>query len=181
MSKTVKELADEFDVSKQAISKLLTKNFRDNHVSKVTTNGSQKLSIDDDGYKIIKAHFNRDKAHQPTHQPTDNQPTTNIGGNVDTNTTNLVDELKKQLQFQQTELENKNIQLNQKDQQITDLHKLLDQSQRLQLMAENKIEKLEAPKATNTILKKEPEKQGQPEPVKKEEPKKKKSFWSRFK
>jgi len=164
MSKTVKELADEFKVSKQAISKQLTKDFRANHVKKVTTNGLRQLSIDDEGYSVLKAHFNKE---------TNQLPTANVGGNVGTNTDNLVDELKKQLEFQKRELESKNLQLNNKDEQITDLHKLLDQSQRLQLMAEKKIEKLESPKEDK---KEAPEKETLE--VKQEEPKKKP--WWRF-
>lgn len=38
MSKTIKELANELGISKQAVSKKLTANFRANHVTTVTTN-----------------------------------------------------------------------------------------------------------------------------------------------
>ncbi|MFU2190871.1 hypothetical protein [Lacticaseibacillus paracasei] len=48
MSKTIKELANELGISKQAVSKKLTANFRANHVTTVTTNGRQKLVVDDD-------------------------------------------------------------------------------------------------------------------------------------
>ena len=42
MPKTIKELADEFDVSKQAIRKKLDENFREKYVQPVTRNGLYK-------------------------------------------------------------------------------------------------------------------------------------------
>lgn len=132
MSKTVKDMADEFDVSKQAISKLLTKSFRDNYVTKVVTNGRKTLVVSDDGYSLIKQHFNKTGNRQLNEQ------------NVDSNDiANVVAELNKQIIFQKEELTSKNEQISIKDTQIQSLHKLLDQSQRLQLMAENKIKQLE--------------------------------------
>ena len=132
MSKTVKELANEFNVSKQAISKLLTRSFRDNYVTTVVSNGRKTLVVREGGCDLLKQHFNKKSNRQPSEQ------------SVDSNyTANLVDELKKQIVFQQEELAIKNEQLNNKDTQIQSLHKLLDQSQQLQLMAESKIKQLE--------------------------------------
>lgn len=132
MGKTVRELANEFKVSKQAVSKLLTSSFRNNYVTTVTTNGRGMLIVNEDGYKLIYRHFKGEKDRQPTKSTIDSN-----------STTNLVGELKGQVLFQQAELANKNDQLISKDKQIQELHKLLDQSQQLQLMAENKIKRLE--------------------------------------
>ena len=43
--KTIKELADEFNVSKQAVRKRLTEEFRANHVETVTSNGVKTLVV----------------------------------------------------------------------------------------------------------------------------------------
>ncbi|RDG21690.1 replication protein B [Lacticaseibacillus paracasei] len=137
MSKTIKELANELGISKQAVSKKLTANFRANHVTTVTTNGRQQLVIDDDGVFALKSQHIANH-NQP---PTANQPTTNV---VDNNV-NLVDELKNRILAQENELSQKNKQILAKDTQLENMQKLLDQSQQLQLMAENKLKKLEPP------------------------------------
>ena len=137
MSKTIKELANELGISKQAVSKKLTANFRANHVTTVTTNGRQQLVIDDDGVSALKSQH----IANHTQQPTANQPTTNV---VDNNV-NLVDELKNRILAQENELSQKNKQILAKDTQLENMQKLLDQSQQLQLMAENKLKKLEPP------------------------------------
>lgn len=137
MSKTIKELANELGISKQAVSKKLTANFRANHVTTVTTNGRQQLVIDDDGVSALKSQHIANH-NQP---PTDNQSTTNV---VDNNV-NLVDELKNRILAQENELSQKNKQILAKDTQLENMQKLLDQSQQLQLMVENKLKKLEVP------------------------------------
>lgn len=43
--KTIKDLADEFNVSKQAVRKRLTEEFRANHVETVTSNGVKTLVV----------------------------------------------------------------------------------------------------------------------------------------
>ncbi|WP_288531367.1 DUF536 domain-containing protein [uncultured Secundilactobacillus sp.] len=173
MSKSVKELAEEFEVSKQAIRKLFTGNFRDNHVTTVTTNGRKKLVVDEAGYELIKSHFKRGNQGQPTATTV----TSNVGGNV---TGNLVGELQKRVTSQQKELDTKNEQLNEKDTQIKELHKLLDQSQQLQLMAENKIQQLED--KSNDEAGEVKEKETPTEPVVDESPTKKdeRGLWSRL-
>jgi len=169
MAKTVKELADEFTVSKQAISKLLTKTFRDNYVTTVITNGRKTLVVSDGGYDQLKRHFDNKINRQPSGQSVDSEYTAN-----------LVDELKKQIVFQQEELAIKNEQLNNKDTQIQSLYKLLDQSQQLQLMAENKIKQLES-KNTDESSKKE-DQQSKTETSNVEQPvaKDERGFWSRL-
>ena len=57
MPKTIRELADEFGVSKQAIRKKLDANFRANYVQTVTRNGVQTLVVVNSGYLLLKQHF----------------------------------------------------------------------------------------------------------------------------
>lgn len=99
MSKTIKELANELGISKQAVSKKLTANFRANHVTTVTTNGRQQLVVDDDGVFELKSQYIEDHNQQQGA----NHSTANV---VDDNT-NLVDELKKRISAQENELSQK--------------------------------------------------------------------------
>ena len=55
--KTIKELADEFNVSKLAVRKRLTEEFRANHVETVTSNGVKTLVVTYTGYMLLKQHF----------------------------------------------------------------------------------------------------------------------------
>lgn len=59
MSKTIRELADEFSVSKQAISKLLTKDFIANYVKTEMFKGTNQLVVSEDGYNVLKKHYNK--------------------------------------------------------------------------------------------------------------------------
>jgi len=128
MSKTIRELADEFNVSKQAIRKQLNPKFRENYVQTVTSNGVKTLVVNNYGYKLIKQHFkggNDQKLNEKTG--------TSNGGNQSNNTIEL---LKQQLLT-------KDGQIKEKDNQLRIMQKLLDQSQQLQLMTESKIKQLE--------------------------------------
>lgn len=57
MSKTIKELADEFGVSKTAIRNKLTEEFRSNWVQTSTANGVKTLVITEDGVNALKSIF----------------------------------------------------------------------------------------------------------------------------
>ncbi|MQS98582.1 MULTISPECIES: DUF536 domain-containing protein [Companilactobacillus] len=126
MPKTIRELADEFGVSKQAIRKKLDTNFRANYVQTVTRNGVQTLVVINSGYLLLKQHFgggNNRKFREETF-------TSNTGNtNIDT-----IELLNQQLLI-------KDSQIKEKDEQLKSMQKLLDQSQQLQLIAEKKIEK----------------------------------------
>ncbi len=126
MPKTIRELADEFGVSKQAIRKKIDANFRANYVQTVTRSGVQTLVIDNSGYLLLKQHFsggNNQKTREKTF--TSNTGNKNIG---------TIELLNQQLAI-------KDNQIKEKDEQLKSMQKLLDQSQQLQLMAEKKIEK----------------------------------------
>ena len=177
MSKTIKELANELGISKQAVSKKLTANFRANHVTTVTTNGRQQLVIDDDGVSALKSQYIANRNQHPTA----NQSTTNV---VDNNV-NLVDELKNRILAQENELSQKNKQILAKDTQLENMQKLLDQSQQLQLMAENKLKKLEDPhndtESGSELAEDQTHERAPEAPVKAESsPEQPPSFWQRL-
>lgn len=120
MPKTIRELADEFGVSKQAIRKKLDANFRANYVQTVTRNGVQTLVVVNSGYLLLKQHFIGSNSQKP-----EGVTFTSNTGNKNTDTIELLKE-----------------QLSVKDEQLKSMQKLLDQSQQLHLMAEKKIEEL---------------------------------------
>lgn len=120
MPKTVRELSNIFGVSKQAINKRMTPEFRRQHVTSKTIKGVKTMLVDSSGEMLLKQAFNADN-HQ---QNIDNQ-----------NQQLVVDVLREQVDSQKKELDIKN-------EQIKKLQTLLDQSQQLQLMSENKIEEV---------------------------------------
>ncbi|MCP8856553.1 DUF536 domain-containing protein [Latilactobacillus sakei] len=129
MPKTIRELADEFDVSKQAIRKKLDANFRANYVQTVTRNGVQTLVITNSGYLLLKQHFIGGNNQKPE------------GGTFTSNTGNRNQDT---IELLNQQLAIKDNQIKEKDEQLKSMQKLLDQSQQLQLMAERKIEESKA-------------------------------------
>jgi hypothetical protein len=128
MSKTTRELADLFGVSKQAIEKKYTPEFKAKYMSKVTTNGVPTWLVADEGVNILKSVF------QGTNQTT----------NLDTNSLPTDDKILRVLEGQIKDQKN----------QIESLQKLLDQSQQLllseqkksQLLIENQNSKTDIPR-----------------------------------
>lgn len=116
MSKTTRELADLFGVSKQAIEKKYTPEFKAKYMSKVTTNGVPTWLVDDKGVNVLKSVF------QGTNQ------TTNLG----TNSLPTDDKILRVLEGQIKDQKN----------QIESLQKLLDQSQQLLLSEQKKSQLL---------------------------------------
>lgn len=132
MSKTVRELSNLFGVSKQAINKRMTVEFRRQHVTTETIKGVKTMLIDSTGEKLLKHIFKPDN-HQ---QQEDNQ-----------NNQIVVDVLREQVDSQKKELDIKN-------EQIKKLQSLLDQSQQLQLISNKKIEELQKIESNNKDKKK---------------------------
>ncbi|MCU2081368.1 DUF536 domain-containing protein [Enterococcus faecium] len=116
--KTIKELAEEFHVSKQAIRKRLSADFRENYVQTVTRNGVKTLVVSYKGYLLLKQHFLGSNT-------TGNQVET-VASNDENS---IIDFLHEQLQ--------------EKDTQIKQMQKLLDQQQQLTLQANQQIDKLQ--------------------------------------
>ena len=118
--KTIKELAEEFHVSKQAIRKRLSADFRANHVQTITRNGVQTLVVNEKGYILLKQTF--------------------LGGNHTTNHTQTVTSNPTNQDISFSVLYE---QLKEKDEQLKQMQKLLDQQQQLTLQANQQIEKLQ--------------------------------------
>ena len=123
--KTIKELADEFNVSKQAVRKRLTEEFRANHVETITSNGVKTLVVTYTGYMLLKQHFT-------TSNVTGNDKVTDTS-NPTTGDLSVVKILEQQLFVKDKQLENK-------DSQISQMQNLLDQQQRLALQDKKLLE-----------------------------------------
>ena len=123
--KTIKELADEFNVSKQAVRKRLTEEFRANHVETITSNGVKTLVVTYTGYMLLKQHFTTSNA-------TGNNKVTDTS-NPTTGDLSVVKILEQQLFVKDKQLENK-------DSQISQMQNLLDQQQRLALQDKKLLE-----------------------------------------
>lgn len=121
MDKTIKEVAEMLTVSKSAIRKYMTDDFR----KKYTHQSGNRILISEAGLSELKQRIK--------HQSTQTSTQTNV--HQDANRTQTVDDaaLYKDLESQ----------LRVKDEQIANLHKLLDQAQQLHLIAESKIKRLE--------------------------------------
>lgn len=127
--KTIKELADEFNVSKQAVRKRLTEEFRANHVETVTSNGVKTLVVTYTGYMLLKQYFTTSNATGNNKVIDTSNPTT---GDL-----SVVKILEQQLFVKDKQLENK-------DSQISQMQNLLDQQQRLALQDKKLLEEYKA-------------------------------------
>ncbi|MDT2939093.1 DUF536 domain-containing protein [Lactococcus lactis] len=136
--KTIKELADEFNVSKQAVRKRLTEEFRANHVETVTSNGVKTLVVTYTGYMLLKQHFTTSNA-------TGNDKVTDTS-NPTTGDLSVVKILEQQLFVKDKQLENK-------DSQISQMQNLLDQQQRLALQDKKLLEEYKAENNRLKVLK----------------------------
>ena len=136
--KTIKELADEFNVSKQAVRKRLTEEFRANHVETVTSNGVKTLVVTYTGYMLLKQHFT-------TSNVTGNDKVTDTS-NPTTGDLSVVKILEQQLFVKDKQLENK-------DSQISQMQSLLDQQQRLALQDKKLLEEYKAENDRLKVLK----------------------------
>ena len=136
--KTIKELADEFNVSKQAVRKRLTEEFRANHVETVTSNGVKTLVVTYTGYMLLKQHFTTSNA-TGNDKVTDTSNPTNADLSV-------VKILEQQLFVKDKQLENK-------DSQISQMQNLLDQQQRLALQDKKLLEEYKSENDRLKVLK----------------------------
>lgn len=112
MSKTTRELANLFGVTKQAIEKKYTPEFKAKYMSKVTTNGVPTWLVADEGVNVLKSIF------QGTTQTTNEVPTND----------KVLGVLEEQIKSQKNQIES--------------LQKLLDQSQQLLLSEQKKSQLL---------------------------------------
>lgn len=134
--KTIRELADEFNVSKQAVRKRLTDEFRANYVETMYSNGVKTLVVTVTGYMLLKQHFsdgnnagktasNVDSNGAKVNDASDSKQATNDGS--------IFKILEQQLTVKDKQLENKDLQISQ-------MQNLLDQQQRLALQDKKLLE-----------------------------------------
>lgn len=145
MAKTIKQIADELGVSKQAVFKKI-----DNlGCRQLLTKIDNQFTVDEALENTIKKAFSETiNAHKTVNQSSTKSST------VNRKLTDYLTDTLELLQQQNTLLSK---QLEEKDKQISNLQKLVDQSQQLQAMAENKIKLLEQKKgqqATSTSVEK---------------------------
>jgi len=166
--KTIKQLADEIGVSKQAIQKRINNLPNNQQPTKV---GGKYLLSDDLANKIKE--FYTDSDNRDNQQK---ENTTNVGDNYNLSVDLIIDDLKMDKKQLQSELSIKN-------NQIEKLQKLLDQQQILTLQANKKIEELELKSNESESQKKENNERKEEEfSVEKnmEETTDKKNFWTRW-
>ncbi|QEA59950.1 DNA-binding protein (plasmid) [Leuconostoc koreense] len=134
--KTIRELADEFKVSKQAVRKRLTDEFRANYVETVYRNGVATLVVTVTGYMLLKQHFSSGNDSEK------------VGSNVGSNTGNVdtTSDIKQirdnsyVFKILEQQLAVKDKQIENKDSQISQMQNLLDQQQRLALQDKKFLE-----------------------------------------
>ena len=146
---TIKQLADVLGVSKTAIRKYLTAEFRENYVE---TTANKVILISETGCKLIAGKFRKNENLAET---TENQfaETAENTANI---TSPLVvwNTLQEQLQEKDRQLEAKDEQIRSLNEMVLNGQQLTDQAQRLQGNSEQKLMQLEAPgKKDNWFLK----------------------------
>lgn len=123
--KTVKQIADELGVSKQKVYRFIVKN----HITASSEVKQSKL-YDETTEMLIKKGILKSKPYQKAHHEAHQ---------------NHINDMENEtvIELLRLELEQKNRQLKEKDQQINQLLKLIDQEQQLRMIAEKKIQLLD--------------------------------------
>ncbi|MBB1078305.1 hypothetical protein [Limosilactobacillus rudii] len=128
---TIKELADELNVTKPGIRKLMSETFRKQY----TETSGNKILINSAGARIIRKHFryNKQSQNSQTKAKTENSYQ-KLSKTVSSN------EQIKVISTQQETIEMLREELKAKNQQLSNMQKLMDQNQQLLLntQAENK-------------------------------------------
>ncbi len=126
MELTIKQIADELNVSKTAIRKHMDESFRNTYTKKK----GNKILITDGGIKKLKSQF-------ASHEAENNGASSNGQGSQ------VPEEQSEEVKLLSQQFEESLKQIKEKDKQIAELHQLLDQSQRLQLDVQSKLKQLE--------------------------------------
>lgn len=134
MAKTIKQIADEIGVSKQAVFKKIDNLGCRQQLTKI----ENQFTVDESLENAIKKAFSNknDKSNTVNQSSTDYQQFMFY-------LTESLQVLKQQNELLSKQLKEKDIQLAEKDKQIEVAQKLADQAQQLQAMTENKIKLLE--------------------------------------
>ncbi|AYW48979.1 DNA-binding protein (plasmid) [Tetragenococcus halophilus] len=132
--KTIKELAEEFGVSKQAIRKQLTDDFRENYVQTNTANPSNQLVVTVAGYHILKSHFIKGFDRKPSSNQNEK-----VGGNAGGNLVTTLEQYNSDLK---SEIHSKNEQIKSLQEALNYQQQLLDQQQQLNVDDKQLIQSL---------------------------------------
>lgn len=148
--KTIKELADEIGVSKTAIHKKVTPDMRNKFFSKI----GNKFVISEEGQEAIKSTFIVSFSETENQKPKTDNSKTKETKSENTQTEPTIKETKSEntITSEVSEnnlsdtaikiIENYQKQIEQKDKQLSELHKLLDQQQQLTLQSNQHNEHL---------------------------------------
>jgi len=167
--KTIKQLADELGVSKQAIRK---------HIDKLpptllVTKKGTTIFLSDEVVTYIKSKVKKKDS------TLDKKISSSIDSNFEEVTRNKIGVTgNHESEFFEKQLIAKDKQIEEKDNQIKALHKLLDQQQILTLQANKKIEELELKNDEQTEKEQSESISTQNQEAKEEQTKK--SFWAKF-
>ncbi len=166
MSKTVKELANDLGVTRQYIQKIISQLPE----TKKPIKQQHKYLIDSRSESAILGFIKGNDNHEANRATEyDNKETNVLSNKYEESLLNRINDLKRQVDS--------------KDMQLSQMQKLVDQSQQLQLMAEKKIAALEAPKENETpsqTTKSETASETINESTKKEPRPQKQGFWHRI-
>lgn len=140
MAKTIKQIADELGISKQAVFKRIDNLGLRPKLTKI----DNQLMVEKEQEKMIKSAFSE---KQPSTKPS-TKPSTSL--QLGTVNDAVVDVLLNQSEMLKNELKIKNKQIEELNKRLEENHKLLDQQQKLHAMAEQKIQLLEHREPTET-------------------------------
>lgn len=135
MSKTIKQIADELGVSKQAVFKKIKKEPLLTSLQQFISTVDGVVYISVDGLNLVLDAFNKDIPSTVA----DNQLSTNHQP-VDSN---LISTLQENQELLRKEIEEKNKQIQQLQRLLEQQQKLLDQQQQLNLLDKNKLLQIE--------------------------------------
>ena len=132
MDKTVKELAEQYGMSKQAISyhiKKLPKEYKNFD----TKNGVKTLIVNEKGQEILMEMLSNKVSKEVE----------NFGGKEFVEVKHQLELAELEIKHLQEQIKDKSEQINSLHQRLEEAHKLLDQQQQLCAVSQKKIEELE--------------------------------------
>ena len=181
MSKSAKQIADELNVSRQRVQQII----RQLPASKRPQKASGRYEINAISENAIKSLFYGNPVNRSKEQGNASSVKQRQEDATKSESRSEIIDPSAMISVLKGQLKASTSQLSAKDEQIKELHKLLDQSQQLQLMAENKLKKLEAPQndpESGSDLANDQTHERAPEaPVKAESsPEQPPSFWQRL-
>lgn len=144
MAKTIKQIADELGISKQAVFKRIDNLGLRSKLTKI----DNQLMVEKEQENMIKSAFSE---KQPSTKPStklSTKPSTSL--QLETVNDAVVEVLLNQSEMLKNELKIKNKQIEELNKRLEENQKLLDQQQKLHAMAEQKIQLLEHKETSKT-------------------------------